>query len=437
MNISILSVFPELYQPFLATSLVGRAQEKKLIAIELASFFSYVAPKERIDAPTFGHGAGMLIKPNVVERAIQDREKIHGKAFKIFFSPQGKKLDQNLLKTIFEKTTRMGGHLMLLPARYEGMDARVEQEYADELVSIGDFVLMGGDLPAMVLLEGLLRLIPQVVGKEESVAHESFSGPFVDYPEYTEPVVWHGKEVPEIVRSGNHEAMRVWRLRQAALKTVYQHFSWLRSTPVDQEQKKLVQEILPAHYSILMHDDVLIGPKERKPGTTSVTSVDIHDIARSSATYGIKNYFIVTPLIDQQKIVNTLMDFWMNGVGIDYNPVRHEAIKRLRVAPSINDALREIEEKEGSKPLLIATSARKVEGGNHITFFDQEEVWRHKRPVVFIFGTGQGLTPELVGRCDYILPPIVGFSSFNHLSVRSAVAVILDRWLGANYTRIT
>lgn len=326
---------------------------------------------------------------------------------------------------------------MLLPARYEGMDARVEQEYADELISIGDFVLMGGDLPAMVLLEGLLRLMPHVVGKEESVAHESFSGPFVDYPEYTEPVVWRGHEVPAIIRSGNHEAMRRWRMQEAARKSVYHHFSWVRSTPATQEQKKVVQEILPPHYSILMHDDVLIGPKERKPGTTSVTSVDIHDIARSSATYGIKNYFIVTPLMDQQKIVMTLMDFWMKGIGIEYNPVRHEAIKRLRVAASIDNALKTIEELEGSKkPLLIATSARKVESGTHITFFDQEEVWKHKRPVVFIFGTGQGLTPELIGRCDYILPPIEGFSNFNHLSVRSAVAIILDRWLGANYTRL-
>src|SRR5205807_629943 len=108
--------------------------------------------------------------------------------------------------------------------------------------------LMGGDLPAMVLLEGLLRLIPGVVGKQESVQQESFSGPFVDYPEYTEPVEWHGVKVPDVVRSGNHEALRQWRSRQAAERTVAGHFGWLRHQSMTPEQKKTVQEMIPSHY---------------------------------------------------------------------------------------------------------------------------------------------------------------------------------------------
>jgi tRNA (guanine37-N1)-methyltransferase len=197
MNISIVSLFPELYQPFLATSLVRRAQEKNLISVNVASLFSYVEPKERVDAPTFGHGAGMLLRPDVVQKAIEDQEQAHGKSYKIFFSPRGQKLSQKKLQQIKEKSESFG-HIMMLPARYEGMDARVEQVYADEIISVGDFVLMGGDVPAMILLEGLLRLLPGVIGKQESVTHDSFNGPFVDYPEYTEPVVWHGLEVPDV-----------------------------------------------------------------------------------------------------------------------------------------------------------------------------------------------------------------------------------------------
>ena len=135
MNISILSVFKELYGPFLQTSLLKRAQENDIVSIEAASFSDFVSPKKRIDAPTFGPGAGMLIKPMVVEKAIQSFEGRKGDAFKIFFSPQGKKLDQSLLKTIAKKA-QDAGHLMLIPARYEGMDARVEDEYADMTVSV-------------------------------------------------------------------------------------------------------------------------------------------------------------------------------------------------------------------------------------------------------------------------------------------------------------
>lgn len=431
MKISILSVFPDLYGPFLATSLVRRAQEKGLIALDVAGLLSYVTPKERIDAPTFGPGAGMLLRPDVIEKAIEDKQQAHGKAFKIFFSPQGKKLNQKRLEAIAAAATQVG-HLMLLPARYEGMDTRVEQEYADEIISVGDFVLMGGDLPAMMLLEGLLRLVPGVVGKQESVEMESFSGPFVDYPEYTEPVVWHDRAVPEIVRSGNHEAIRKWRMEQAAEKSVFSHFDWVRSTATTPEQKKLVHKIMPRHYCALLHGDVLIGPNERKAGTTSVTSVDLHDIARSSATYGLQGFFVVTPLADQQKIVKTLLDFWQTGVGIDYNPVRHQAIKRVHVKSTIDEAIAQIEAIEGQKPLILATSARVTDHQGAITFHDQAKVWASKRPVLIIFGTGQGIAPELINRCDFLLPPLEGFSDFNHLSVRSAAAIILDKWLGTD-----
>ena len=430
MNISILTVFEKLYQPFLQTSLVQRAQKKAIVQIDVQSFFSFIAPKKRIDAPTFGPGAGMLIRPTVVKKAVEKKEAKFGKAFKIFFSPQGEKLNQRSLETIVQKF-REYGHLMLLPARYEGMDVRVEDEYADMVVSIGDFVLMGGDMPAMMLIEGLLRLIPGVVGKEESVRYESFTGPFVDYPSYTEPVEWKGRKVPDIVRSGNHAAIDRWRSAQAAKKTVLEHFSWMRSQPISEEQKDLAKQFIPPHYVALMHTDVLVA--KNQPGVTSVTSLDLHDIARSSRTYGIKNFFVVTPLIDQQKIVRRLLDFWQTGIGIEYNRNRYEAVKLVRLISSLDEVIRTIEKKEGKKPLLVATSARPTEEhGRHITFYDQSQVWVHDRPVLVVLGTGKGLTEPLIKYCDYLLGSVHGFSDFNHLSVRSAAAIILDRWLGIN-----
>ena len=322
-------------------------------------------------------------------------------------------------------------HLMLLPARYEGMDARAEEVYADMIVSVGDCVLMGGDIPAMMLLEGVLRLIPGVVGKVSSVTQDSFSGPYVDYPSYTYPVVWHNKEVPAVLRSGDHGAVDAWRHMQAVERTVFHHFAWLRAYALDDIQKKEVEKIIPPHYAALMHTDVMVGTA-KTIGTTSVTSLDIHDIARSARTYGIHEYYIVTPLTDQQKVVQKLLDFWQDGPGRPYNPNRFEAVNQVSVQDSFDAVCARIQEQTGQRPVVIATSAVAVDHPGLITYHDQERVWSHKRPVLIIFGTGRGLAPFIIERADYLLVPLEGFRQFNHLSVRSAAAIIFDRWLGIN-----
>lgn len=391
MVISIITLFPELYTPFLAASLIGRAQQQGKMTLRVSSLFDYSMPKadvaglpgKRIDAPTYGHGSGMLIRPEVVERAIEEHEAQGGPAYKIFFSPQGELLDQDMLKELYTAVCERGGHLMLLPARYEGMDARVEAYYADKLVSIGDFVLMGGDLPAMVLTEGLTRLVPGVVGKQDSVEQESFSGAFVDYPEYTAPLTWKGMTVPDVVRSGNHKEIQEWREQQAAIKSVRDHFGWVRSHDLTPGQQHLVAQNIPPHYAILMHTQVMIPDHtlsdSDKPGfvegTTSVTSLDIHDIARSATTYGIKGYFIVTPYADQQKIVHKLLDFWNSKSGLRYNGQRHEALGKVEVVSSFDEAYAAIVAREGKEPVIIGTSARSSEYSQHdnpITYYDQK-----------------------------------------------------------------
>lgn len=427
-DISILTVFPVLYEPFLRSSLIDRAQKRQLITCDVVSLLSVVEAKERIDAPVYGYGSGMLLKPLVVQRAIESQEKLHGASYKIFFSPQGKKMTQpalrNILQNLKDKT-----HIMLLPARYEGMDARVEQHYADAIFSVGDFVLMGGDLPAMMFLEAFCRLIPGVVGKEESVKEESFSGPFLDYSSFTEPVDWQGYKVPDVLRSGNHGAVEAWRKKEAVLKTVYTHFRWLRTQHLSETDKDMICDVIPPHYVALMHTDVLIG-NEHKVGTTSVTSLDIHDIARSACTYNLAHYFIVTPLEDQQKVVQRILDFWHEGPGIPYNPNRAQAVRNVSILASLQEVCTTIEKREGKPPVIVATSALRHPHDHILSFNDQTEVWQHKRPVLFVLGTGRGLAPVLLASADYLLQPVEGFSRFNHLSVRTAAGIIFDRWLG-------
>lgn len=428
MNISVLTLFPELYKPFFEVSLIKRAQEKGTISCNVNNLLSYVQPKVRVDDTTFGHNAGMLLKPEIIEQAVDASERDFGKAYKIILSPQGKTLTQPRLKELYERVKDQK-HIMLIASRYEGLDARVEAHYADELVSVGNFVVMGGDIPAMLLLEGLLRFVPGVVGKEESVQLDSFSGAFVDYPEYTRPVVWKGMEVPEIVRSGNHAAIDAWRQEQAVQATVKKHFNWVRSIPTTKEERKLVKKYIPHHYIALMHNDIDL--KEGRIGHTSVTSIDIHDIARSSVTYGLQTFFIVTSLKDQQKMVEKMLSFWVDEkIGGDYNNNRHEAVRTVQLKSELDDVIALIEEREGKKPLIIGTSARDGDTIKMLTYFEQDIAWQYDRPILFLFGTGSGMSEGLLNRCDYMLPPLQGFSDFNHLSVRSAVAIILDKWLG-------
>ncbi len=431
MNISIATVFPDLYREFLRTSLIKRSQEKEITSFDVVSFSSFCQPKERIDGPTVGHGSGMALRPEVIERVVQGQEEKYGKAYKIFLTPQGKKLDQRLVETL-SKTFLTHPHIMLIAGRYEGCDERAVQEYADLEISVGDYVLMGGDLPAMVLLEAVMRYLPGVVAKDDSVEKDSFTGSFVDFPTYTVPPrEWKGHMIPEVLLSGNHAAMDTFRKEVAAHRSVKEHFGWVRSHCVAKDDKKLVCKYMPPHYVVLMHDQVIVN-HEGLVGTSSVTSLDIHDIARSCRTYGIKGYSLVTPLIDQRKIVESILEFW-HGAGIAYNNNRAEAVDLVSIESSLEQVIATIEQKEGKKPLVVATSAKSQ--GNlsrSITYYDQSVVWEHDRPVLFIFGTAKGLSDTLISACDYLLLPVGGFTDFKHLSVRSAVAIVLDRWMGIN-----
>ncbi len=178
-------------------------------------------------------------------------------------------------------------------------------------------------------------------------------------------------------------------------------------------------------YLALVHYPVI--NKEGRVIASSITNLDLHDIARICRTYGIRRYFVVQPLRDQRKLIEELLEYWQNGYGRVYNPDRREALKLLRVVPSLSVAIEEAG--KGERPLLIATEARL--GMANLSFQEGRELVNSGRSVLLLFGTAWGLAPKLLRECDYILEPIKGrVDEYNHLSVRSAAAIIVDRLLG-------
>ena len=208
MKFDILTLFPEMFKA-LDESIIGKAKEKKLIEINLINIRDFSKDKhKKVDDTPYGGGAGMVMMPDVVYDAyssIKDRED----AKVIYLSPQGKKLNQKEVKDLSKEN-----HLILLCGHYEGIDQRVLDEIVDEEISIGDYVLTGGELPAMVLIDSVSRYVRGVLN-EESVEEESFSNNLLEYPQYTRPEEFRGKKVPEVLISGHHENIKRWREEKA------------------------------------------------------------------------------------------------------------------------------------------------------------------------------------------------------------------------------
>jgi len=162
---------------------------------------------------------------------------------------------------------------------------------------------------------------------------------------------------------------------------------------------------------------------------SAVTNLDIHDIARMARTYGVENYFITTPYNDQHLLVEELLEHWDSGHGATYNPARKEALSIVSLCNSVDKAIEKLTGQYGKKPLLVTTSAHKQ--SNMILYDDLREIINNRDPVLLLFGTAHGLAPEVMKNADGTLPPIVGRTDYNHLSVRSAASVIIDRLLGS------
>ncbi len=237
MQIDILTLFPAMFSAPFAESIIKRAVEKGILQITITDIRSFAEGRHlQVDDYPYGGGAGMVMKADVAGRALAAR-KTPG-CHTIYLSPRGKQLDQN-------KVQELSGfdHLVLLCGHYEGIDERV-MKYIDEEISIGDYVLTGGELPAMVLVDAVARLLPGVLGDDYSSQEESFSSGLLEYPHYTRPAVYNGEEVPEVLISGHHENIRRWRLQESLRQTLLKRPDLLLQRSFSAEERKLLEAIL-------------------------------------------------------------------------------------------------------------------------------------------------------------------------------------------------
>ena len=203
MKFDVLTLFPEMFE-ILNQSIIGKAVEKELININLINIRDFSKDKhKKVDDTPYGGGAGMVIKPDVVYDAYQSVQDKYAKV--VYMSPQGKTLEQNMVEKLSKEN-----HLIILCGHYEGIDQRVLDKIVDEEISIGDYVLTGGEIPAMVLIDSVSRYVEGVL-KEDSIKEESFSNGLLEYPQYTRPEVFEGMKVPEVLLSGHHENIEKWR----------------------------------------------------------------------------------------------------------------------------------------------------------------------------------------------------------------------------------
>lgn len=216
MKIDILTLFPKMFEGFLSESLLNRAQKKKLVKIKIWDLRKFTTDKHRtVDDSPYGGGPGMVMRVDIINRAISTlKSKVKSKKLKIILlTPQGKKFDQKMALSLSKCS-----NLILICGHYEGYDERIRQ-LVDLEISIGDYILTGGEIPAQVVIDAVARLIPGVVGKEESLKEESFSQGLLEYPQYTRPEKYKNMKVPEVLLSGNHQKIAKWRKTQALKKT--------------------------------------------------------------------------------------------------------------------------------------------------------------------------------------------------------------------------
>jgi tRNA (guanine37-N1)-methyltransferase len=215
LRFDIITIFPEMFEPILNESILKRAQEKKKVVIHVHDLRDYTDDKKhrKVDDRPFGGGPGMVMMPQPLFDAIK-AIKAKRKATVIYTSPAGKPFSQFQAKRLTSSK-----NLIIICGHYEGIDERVREHLVDEEISVGDYVLTGGELPAMLIVDAVTRLIPGVLGKEESLIHESFEGNLLEGPQYTRPANFRGIKVPDVLLSGNHKTIEVWRNSKALAKT--------------------------------------------------------------------------------------------------------------------------------------------------------------------------------------------------------------------------
>ena len=244
MNFHILTLFPEMVRDGLNTSIIGRAVSAGLLSIEAVNIRDYAFNKHQsVDDYPYGGGAGMLMQAEPVYLAHQAvAEKTGGRPRTVYLSPQGNVFDQKMAEELAQEED-----LILLCGHYEGIDERVLEEIVTDYVSIGDYVLTGGELPAMVRVDAISRLVPGVLHNDVSAEFESFQDNLLEYPQYSRPEEWHGKKVPPVLLSGHHANIEKWRREQSIIRTYERRPDLLERCELTEKEQKWLRQWIEEH----------------------------------------------------------------------------------------------------------------------------------------------------------------------------------------------
>ncbi|NLY49553.1 MAG: tRNA (guanosine(37)-N1)-methyltransferase TrmD [Firmicutes bacterium] len=239
MQLDILTLFPRMFDGPFDESIVKRARERNLVQLRVINIRDFSQDKHRsVDDYPFGGGAGMVLQVDPIARAVRSL-KGEGDVRVILTSPQGRCFNQQLAWELAQEE-----HLIIICGHYEGVDERVREALVTDEISVGDFVLTGGEIPALLMADAIIRLLPGALGAERGAVDDSFSGSgLLEYPQYTRPEVWEGRQVPPVLLSGNHEEIRLWRRREALARTLERRPDLLAQAKLTEEDFMLLAEI--------------------------------------------------------------------------------------------------------------------------------------------------------------------------------------------------
>ena len=240
MKIDILSLFPEMFEGFLNTSIIKRAIDAKVVEVNVHDFREFADNKhKKVDDYPYGGGAGMVMQPEPIYLAYEDiTQNIEKKPRVVYVTPQGAVFNQSMAEEFAKEED-----LIFLCGHYEGVDERILEEIVTDYVSIGDYVLTGGELPAMVMIDAVSRLVPGVLNNEESAEFESFHDNLLEHPQYTRPVEFHGKRVPDVLLSGHHGNVDKWRREQSLKRTLERRPDLLEQADLSKDDEKYLKKL--------------------------------------------------------------------------------------------------------------------------------------------------------------------------------------------------
>ncbi len=432
MRIDILTLFPDMFAP-LQQSMLKRAVEKGLLQLNISNIRDFTTDKHHItDERLYGGGAGMVMKPEPIFSAVEAVQSCLQPRI-IVTSPQGRPFDQKLAQELAKKQ-----QLIIICGHYEGIDERVIKHLATDVISVGDFVLTGGEIPAMAIADCVSRLVPGVLGHELAAEEESFSDGLLEYPQYTRPPVFRGWQVPQLLLEGNHSQIAQWRRRQSLKRTLENRPELLEEAVLTPEDLAYLEELEAGRqkpfniFVALLHYPVY--NKKKQIINTSLTNLDLHDIARCCATFDVRRYYIVQPIENQKELIEGLLRHWQDGFGARYNPDRQQALSLVELQDSLQAVQTAIYKQDSGPLYMIATSAKT---SSQTVGYRQmrQQMEQNGGNYLLLLGTGWGLTDELMAEADFCLRPIYGRGQYNHLSVRSAASIMLDRLLGEKNSR--